>query len=138
LSYLLQILGRHGGKLIFYAAVGIMHLVIMLQVKDIQLILSTVSWDKVIFTISSTLNFDISVHVSFDGDAVVFSHHLWVCLVRWTRTRRDEEGWDGVIPFFVVSGWETTLSVKEFGISTSSKKSWMSSSLTDPITRGDL
>jgi hypothetical protein len=50
----------------------------------------------------------------------------------------DEEGWDGVIPFFVVSGWETTLSVKELGISTSSKKSWMSSSLTDPITRGDL
>jgi hypothetical protein len=27
--------------------------------------------------------------------------------------RRDEEGWDGVIPFFVVFGWEATLSIRD-------------------------
>jgi hypothetical protein len=38
-------------------------------------------------------------------------HYLRVRLVRWMR--RDEEGWDGVIPFFVVFGWEATLSIRD-------------------------
>jgi hypothetical protein len=28
--------------------------------------------------------------------------------------RRDEEGWDGIIPFFVVFGWESSVSNREY------------------------
>jgi hypothetical protein len=50
----------------------------------------------------------------------------------------DDEGCDRVIPFFMVFDSETILSVKQSGISSSSKKSWMSSSFTTAITHGDL
>jgi hypothetical protein len=36
---------------------------------------------------------------------------LRVCLVRWIR--RDKEGWDGVILFFMVFYWEAILSIKD-------------------------
>jgi hypothetical protein len=39
------------------------------------------------------------------------SKGLRVHLVGWMRW--DEVGWDGVIPFFIVFGWESTLSVRD-------------------------
>jgi hypothetical protein len=35
----------------------------------------------------------------------------WVCLVGWMKW--VEVGWDGVISFFIVFGWELALSVRD-------------------------
>jgi hypothetical protein len=34
-----------------------------------------------------------------------------VCLVEWMK--RNEEGWDEVILFFIVFGWESAVSVRD-------------------------
>jgi hypothetical protein len=50
-------------------------------------------------------------HLCTHLNSQVKLEQLKVCLVRWTR--RDKEGWDMVILFFMVFDWEATLSVKD-------------------------
>jgi hypothetical protein len=53
------------------------------------------------------------------GQELHYSMVLFIGLSKWLRVhlvgwmRWDEVGWDGVFPFFIVFGWESTLSVRD-------------------------